>query len=387
MSDAKVLLEGLEFPESPRWHGGRIWVADWGAQQIVAADLEGSSEVIDHVASFPFSIDWLPDGDLQVVSAAESCLLRKGAGGSLTRGTDLSGLSDRPWNELVVDGRGNSYVDNIGFEFPGGDFAPGLIALVTPDGSARVVADDLAFPNGMAITPDNATRIVGESYANRLTQFDIAGDGSLSNRRVWADVPDDHPDGICVDAEGAVRYADVGNRRCARVAHGGAALQTIDFDRGCFACMLGGRMAGRCFASPTNSKGPQVHRGERPQARWLPSRHRRQPPDGLRLSVEPKPGSGRPGPRTWRSGSLRRSACHAGLQPTVMGCRPTRLAVQDGRVHVGRGLRPIDPRLRHDEGEERWHRMRSRAWLSMTSRSCRWGERAPRWRCGCQAWE
>lgn len=240
MPDPKLLLTDLVFPESPRWHGDRLWLADWGAQQIIAVDGDGKSEVVERVASFPFSIDWLPDGRLQVISAADRALLRAGPDGSLVPVTDLSSLSERPWNEIVVDGRGNTYVNNIGFDFPGGQFAPGSIALVTPDGSADVVAGDLAFPNGMAVTPDNATLIVGESYAERLTAFDIAADGTLSNRRVWAEVPGDHPDGICLDADGAVWYADVGNRHCARVADGGEVLQTIGFGRGCFACMLGG---------------------------------------------------------------------------------------------------------------------------------------------------
>jgi sugar lactone lactonase YvrE len=255
MPDPKPLLTGLVFPESPRWHGDRLWLADWGAQEIIAVDLEGNSEVVDHVASFPFSIDWLPDGRLLVISAADRRLLRAGQDGSLAPGTDLSGLSERPWNEIVVDGRGNTYVNNIGFDFPGGDFAPGMVALVSPDGSAQVVADGLAFPNGMAITPDNATLIVGESYADRLTAFDIAADGTLSNRRVWADVPGDHPDGICVDAEGAVWYADVGNRHCVRVAQGGEVLQSVELDRGCFACMLGGPDGKTLFAVTNQWEG------------------------------------------------------------------------------------------------------------------------------------
>lgn len=258
MADPRLLLAGLVFPESPRWHGDRLWFADWGAQQIVTVDLEGNSEVVDNVASFPFSIDWLPDGRLLVISAAGRCLLRAGPDGSLAPDTDLSGLSERPWNEIVVDGRGNAYVNNIGFDFPGGDFSPGIIALVTPDGSAQVVADGLAFPNGMAVTPDNATLIVGESYANRLTAFDIAADGTLSNRRVWAEVPGDHPDGICLDAEGAAWYADVRNRRCVRVARGGEILQTIGFDRGCFACMLGGSDGRTLFAVTNQWAGPSA---------------------------------------------------------------------------------------------------------------------------------
>ncbi len=251
MPDPEPLLAGLVFPESPRWHGGRLWLADWGAQEIIAVDLAGMSEVMGHVASFPFSIDWLPDGRLLVVSAAERCLLREGPDGSLASHTDLSGLSARPWNEIVVDGRGNTYVNNIGFDFPGGEFAPGIIALVTPGGSAQLVADDVAFPNGMAVTPDNSTLIVAESYANRLTAFDIAADGTLSNRRVWADVPGDHPDGICLDADGAAWYADVGHQHCVRVTQGGGVLQSIELDRGCFACILGGP-DGRTLFAVTN---------------------------------------------------------------------------------------------------------------------------------------
>jgi sugar lactone lactonase YvrE len=259
--DQKLLLDGLVFPESPRWHGGRLWVADWGAQQIHAVDVEGNGEVMGHVASFPFSIDWLPDGDLLVISAADHGLLRGGHGGSLAPHADLSGLSERPWNEIVVDGRGNTYVNNIGFDFPGGEFAPGIIALVTPDGAAQVVADGLAFPNGMAITPDNATLIVGESYANQLTAFDIAADGTLSGRRPWAELPGDHPDGICLDADGAAWYADVGNRHCVRVAQGGTVLQTIEFDRGCFACMLGGSDGRTLFVVANQWEGTSSLRG------------------------------------------------------------------------------------------------------------------------------
>lgn len=150
-------------------------------------------------------------------------------------------LSDKGWNEIVVDGCGNAYVNGGGFDLMAGEkFAPGIVALVTPAGSARQVADGIAFPNCMAVTPDNSTLIVAESYAKRLTAFDIAADGSLSNRRVWADLGDGVPDGICIDAEGAVWYADVPKKRCVRVREGGEVLQTVNMDLGCFACMLGG---------------------------------------------------------------------------------------------------------------------------------------------------
>ena len=240
MPELQTLMTDIMFGESPRWHGVRLWFADWGAQELIAVDLEGKSEVIVRIPSFPFCIDWLPDWRLLIVSARDRLLLRREPDGSLVTHTDLSNLSDHPWNDIVVDGRGNAYIGNIGFDFPGGEFAPGILALVTPDGSARQVADDVAFPNGLVVTPDNSTLILAESYGNRLTAFDIAADGSLSNQRVWADLDGGVPDGICLDAEGAVWYGDVPNKRCVRVREGGEVLQTIDLDRGCFACMLGG---------------------------------------------------------------------------------------------------------------------------------------------------
>lgn len=233
-------MAGIVFGESPRWHDGRLWFSDWGTQEVIAVDPEGKSEVIVRVPSSPFCIDRLPDGRLLVVSARDRLLLRRESDGSLVTHADLSGLSDYPWNDIVVDGRGNAYVGNIGFDFPGGEFAPGTLALVTPDGSARQVADGVAFPNGVVVTPDNSTLILAESYGSRLTAFDIGADGGLSDRRVWADLGDGVPDGICLDAEGAVWYADVPNSRCVRVREGGEVLQTIALDRGCFACMLGG---------------------------------------------------------------------------------------------------------------------------------------------------
>lgn len=164
-----------------------------------------------------------------MVSGRESLLLRQELDGNLVTHADLRSLSDAGWNEIVVDGRGNIYVNG----------GPGIIALVTPDGSARLVADGIAFPNGMAVMPDNSTLIIAESHGKKLTAFDIAADGSLSNRRAWAEV-DRPPGGICIDAEHAVWYADVPNNRCVRVREGGEVLQTITVDRGCFACALGG---------------------------------------------------------------------------------------------------------------------------------------------------
>ena len=169
---------------------------------------------------------------------------------------DLTSLSDHGWNEIVVDGRGHVYLNGGGSDFVAGEpFAPSIVALVTLDGSARQVADGLAFPNGMAVTPDNSTLIVAESYGKCLTAFDIGPDGSLSNRRVWADLGDGVPDGICLDTDLAVWYGDVPNQRCVRVREGGEVLQTIPLDRGCFACMLGGVNKQTLFLVATEWRG------------------------------------------------------------------------------------------------------------------------------------
>jgi sugar lactone lactonase YvrE len=234
-----LIMDGIVFGESPRWHDGRVWFSDWGAHQVIAVDPDsGRHEVVATVESFPMCIDFLPDGRLLVVDSARARVLRREPDGALVPHAELGSLSDKPWNDLVVDDRGNVYVNTIGFAFPGGEFAPGSVALVTPDGAVRRVADGLAFPNGMAITADNRTLIVAESYGNRLTAYDIGDDGGLGNRRVWADTGDDHPDGICVDADGAVWYADVASRRCVRVREGGEVLATVALDRGAFACTL-----------------------------------------------------------------------------------------------------------------------------------------------------
>lgn len=256
MPEPHLLMSGLVFPESPRWRDGRLWFSDWGAHEVIALALDGKSEVIARVSSFPMCIDSLPDGRLLIVAANDGLLLRREADGSLVTHADLNGLSAHRWNDIVVDGRGNAYVNNFAFDFPGGEFAPGIVAVVTPDGAARQVADGVAFPNGMAVTPDNATLIVAESYGRRLTAFDIAADGSLSTGRLWAELGAGAPDGICLDAEHAIWYADVPNKRCVRVREGGEVLQTIQLDRGCFACALGGADGRTLFITANEWNGP-----------------------------------------------------------------------------------------------------------------------------------
>jgi sugar lactone lactonase YvrE len=252
----RTLMEGIGLGESPRWHEGRLWFSDWVAHQVIALDEDGNGEVMARVDAFPFSIDWLPEGPMLVTAGRE--LLRMEDDGSLVTHRDLSELSEFGWNELVVDGNGNAYVNGPGFDMMGGaDFAPGIVVLLRPDGSAERVAEDVAFPNGMAVTPDDATLIVADSYAKELIAFDIAADGALGNRRTWADLGDGVPDGICIDAEGAIWYADVPGRSCVRVHEGGEVLQTIELDRGCFACMLGGANGRNLFIMGQEWTGPE----------------------------------------------------------------------------------------------------------------------------------
>ena len=259
MTDLQTLMTGILFGEQPRWHEDRLWFSDWGPPEVIAVDPAGKSEVILEAPSFPCCVDWLPDGRLLLVSARDGLLLRREPDGSLVTHADLTAVSDPPpGNELVVDGRGNAYVNGPGFDMmAGAEFAPGGVALVTPDGSARQVADDIAFPNGMLVTADNSTLIVADSYSKCLTAFDIAADGSLANRRVWADLGDGVPDGICLDAENAVWYGDVPNKRCVRVSEGGDVLQTIALDRGCFACALGGADRRTLFMMAQEWHGPE----------------------------------------------------------------------------------------------------------------------------------
>ena len=194
----RTLLTGRGLLESPRWHGDRLYFSDWSAGEVLAVDLAGHSEVIARVRSLPLCTAWLPDGRLLIVSSPDGRLLRQEPDGSLVTHADLG----RPgWNDIVIDGRGNAYVNRAGFNpMAGEEFRPGSVHLVTGDGAVRQVADDIAFPNGMAVTADNSTLIVADSYRHQLVGFEIGADGGLSGRCVWADLGDGAPDGICTDA-------------------------------------------------------------------------------------------------------------------------------------------------------------------------------------------
>ena len=233
MSEPEVLLSGLGIPESPRWHDGRLWFCNWVEQQVVAVDADGKTETAPTPSQHPmgYSLEWLPDGRMLVTGDK---IRRQEAGGSFVT------HAEQHANEVVVDGRGNVYVNGFDFDFRGGEKPrPGWIKLITPDGAVRQVADGIDFPNGMVITPDNRTLIIAESMGRRLSAFSIEPDGGLTNRRVFAG--DLGPDGICLDAEGAV-WTSTGEFSVVRVAEGGEVLQRVELaeDRAPFALMLGG---------------------------------------------------------------------------------------------------------------------------------------------------
>jgi sugar lactone lactonase YvrE len=219
-----MLITGRGLVESPRWHDGRFWFADWTAGEILSIESDGNCKVRARAPAPPLCFDFAATGEMLIVSSATGRLLKGKPGEAMQV---FAELGEGMWNEIVVDGRGNCYVNG-----------PSLV-LVTPEGQVSKQAEDLAFPNGMAVTPDNRVLILAESHGSRLTAFDIGEDGRLSRRRVWASL-EGPPDGICIDATGAVWYADVPHKYCRRVGEGGEVLDEVQLDRGAFACMLGG---------------------------------------------------------------------------------------------------------------------------------------------------
>lgn len=226
----EVFARGIQMGESPRWHDGHLWLCDWMAGEVLVFDASGNKEVVTRVEGLPFSIDWLADGRL-VVTTPRGVMV----------GPDLApyGAIGQPFNEIVVDAAGRVWADMPG-SMPWEERKAGTVSVVLPDGSSRQAADDVWFPNGLVILGEE-TLVVAESHADRLTAWTITESGTLVDRRVWADLgPGAAPDGICADAEGAIWYASVPGQRCTRVAEGGTILETVEADRGCFACMLGG---------------------------------------------------------------------------------------------------------------------------------------------------
>ncbi len=239
-SETALLLDGLCFPEGPRWHDGELWFSDMHAKAVLRVGLDGRATRVVDVAACPSGLGWLPDGRLLVVSMHDRHLLRLDPGG-LRQVADLAAIADFHCNDMVVDARGRAYVGNFGFDLHASEKPrTTALALVLPDGEVRVAARELAFPNGCVITPDGRTLVVAESMAARLSAFDIASDGSLSNRRVFAALEGKVPDGICLDAEGAIWVASPMSAECLRVHEGGRVSRTVKVETQAYACMLGG---------------------------------------------------------------------------------------------------------------------------------------------------
>ena len=254
----ELLLEGLAFPESPRWHGDRLWFSDMYACQVMSVGSDGTARIEFGVEHQPSGLGWLPDGGMLVVSMHDRRLLRHDAGG-LSVVAELGDMADYHCNDMVVDRHGRAYIGNFGFDFlrtaaP----KPTVLILVTPDGEKRVVAEDMLFPNGSVITPDGKTLIVAESFGRRLTAFSIAADGSLSGRRIWAQLEGASADGICLDAEGAVWAASPVSAEILRVLEGGAITHRIAVATQGIACMLGGPDRRTLFVVSAPLVGPEA---------------------------------------------------------------------------------------------------------------------------------
>ena len=256
MTELTTVAAGFSYLECPRWHDGALVVSDFYTQQVLRVGADGTTEVLADVPEQPSGLGWLPDGRLLVVSMRDRTVLRREPSGELVRHADLSGLASWHLNDMVVDASGRGYVGNFGFDLmAGAPIRPGEIVRVDPDGHAEVVARDLLFPNGMVLTPDGTTLVVAETLGQLLTAYTVGEDGSLNDRREWARFapPNDSdaiadvvagavlgPDGICLDAEGAIWVADALGGRVVRVAEGGEVLDEIAVGSGVFACMLGG---------------------------------------------------------------------------------------------------------------------------------------------------
>jgi len=260
----EVLLDGLAFAEGPRWHDGRLWFSDMQADVVLAVDLDGRSERIVEVAGQPSGLGWLPDGRLMIVSMKDRRLLRLDPEG-LIEVADLSEHATWHCNDMVVDEAGRAYVGNFGSEIhgPHEGLTPAVLCRVDPDGRVAVAARDLMFPNGMALWPDGRTLVVGETFGPRLTAFDVdPATGDLSNRREWAPMSGAVPDGICLDAEGAIWIASPVSGEALRLAEGGRVLDRVEVERQAFACMLGGEDGRTLFLCTAETSDPERCRAE-----------------------------------------------------------------------------------------------------------------------------
>jgi sugar lactone lactonase YvrE len=247
----RVLTGGIYFGEGPRWRDGRLWFSDFYAHAVKSVSLAGDLRTEFEIDDQPSGLGWQPDGTLLVVSMTKRQVLRRTADGQIALHADLSHIATFHCNDMVVDSAGGAYVGNFGFNLDAEIAARGVpsvladhptakLAYVARDGQSRVAAEDMHFPNGPVITPDGKTLILGETLAGVLTAFDIQPNGDLLNRRVWAPLSPRVPDGIALDAEGAIWVANPIAPECVRFAQGGEVLEVIETDQPCYACMLGG---------------------------------------------------------------------------------------------------------------------------------------------------
>jgi sugar lactone lactonase YvrE len=255
----EILVGGLTFPEAPRWRDGKLWFSDFYSHRVLTVDLSGRLETVAEVPQRPSGLGWRPDGTLLVVSMLDRRLLRVD-GGKTHVVADLSAIATGPCNDMVVDTTGRAYVGNFGFDAHRGEpERVTCLARVDVDGRVTRVAEDLRFPNGTVITPDGQTLVVAETRAHRLTAFDVTMDGALVNRRVHADLGDCFPDGICLDAEGAIWVADARRNRVLHVRADGTLDRTLETGQnGAYACMLGGPDRRTLFVLTNTGSGPAM---------------------------------------------------------------------------------------------------------------------------------
>jgi sugar lactone lactonase YvrE len=266
----KTLVEGLYFGEGPRWRDGKLWYSDFYDHAVKTTAPDGRTQIEFTVPNQPSGLGWLPDGRMIIVSMIDRKLLRREADGRLVEHADLSVIATFHCNDMVVDGKGRAYVGNFGFDLEAvtraraagqdAEMSMATLARVDPDGSVHVAAKEMAFPNGSVVTPDGRTLIVAESMGRRLTAFDIGPDGTLTDRRVWAETGDAVPDGICMDAEGCIWIANPRAPECLRIRQGGEVAARVETSQAAYACMLGGADGKTLYILTAQASGSEAEK-------------------------------------------------------------------------------------------------------------------------------
>ena len=267
------LLSNLRFPEGPRWHDGRLYFSDMWDGRVMSLEPNGQTSVLTELPDTrPSGLGFTPDGRLLIVSMTDRKLMVLDRHLGLREVADFAHLAPANANDMVTDAEGRAYIGNFGFDFSGGEeFKPTVLVCVEPDGSTRIVAEDLAFPNGAVITPDGKTLVLAETFAQRLTAFDIQPNGDLVNRRTWAQLPAGHPDGICLDPEGNIWVASPTTRQTLLIKEGGELLRTIETEapRAPYACALGEDETGAPVLYLCTAEGDEADRVAGRSKGWI----------------------------------------------------------------------------------------------------------------------